>query len=390
MAATTKVPTEGRITALTESAERIRLLAGELAVESERGRRLHPDLVDALRDSGLLRCGAPADLGAAEAPPAVSLACAETVARGDAAAGWCVSIALTSSLLAAYLPADGAAETLGNPRAAAAGVWAPRAKARPVDGGVIVSGRWAFCSGITHSDHFFGGCVLDTGQADAPPALRAVGIPTTELEILDTWHTSGLRATGSHDAVADEVFVPHHRVLSIVDGPLIDAPLYRFPLYGYFALSVAAAALGNARGALDDLLELAGPGKDALGSRRTLGTKSTTHAAAARAEAELRAARAFFYSAVDDAWQAALTGSTMTVELRAALRLAAAHAVKAAASVTGAVYELGSGAAIYEDSPLQRRFRDANTATAHIQVSPGTWELVGRLLLGQTANAAQL
>lgn len=172
MAATTKVPTEARITALTETAERIRLLAGDLAVESERGRQLHPDLVDALRGSGLLRCGAPAGLGAAEAPPAVSLACAETVARGDAAAGWCVSIALTSSLLAAYLPADGAAETLGNPRAAAAGVWAPRAKARPVDGGVIVSGRWAFCSGITHSDHFFGGCVLDIGETDAPPTRR--------------------------------------------------------------------------------------------------------------------------------------------------------------------------------------------------------------------------
>ena len=375
----TSMPTD-----LAAAAEQIRIRAHELAAESERARQLHPELVELLRDSGLLRCGAPDELGAAEAPPAVSLGCAETVARGDAAAGWCVSIALTSSLLAAYLPADGAVEVFADPRSAAAGVWAPRAKARPVDGGLLVSGRWAFCSGITHSEHFFGGCVLDTGD------LRAVGIPVAELEILDTWHTSGLKATGSHDAVADEVFVPDRRVLSIADGPRIDTPLYRFPIFGYFALSIAAAALGNARGALDELLELAGPGKGALGSRSSLATKSTTHLAVARAEAQLRAARALFYAAIDDAWQAALAGGPIPVELRTGLRLAAAHAVAASASVVTTAYELGGGAAIYESSPLQRRFRDAHTATAHIQVSPGTWELTGRLLLGLSADVGQL
>jgi alkylation response protein AidB-like acyl-CoA dehydrogenase len=376
---------------LRAEAEKISELAHGLAVDNERERRLVPALVDRLRDSGLMRAGALRTLGAAQAPPGIALECAETIARGDAATGWCVSIAITSSLLAGYLPDDGAAEALGDARAIAAGVWAPRGTARPVDGGVLVSGRWAFCSGITHSEYFFGGCVLVTGDEaeGAPPVLRAVGIPVSEMEILDTWHTSGLRGTGSHDAVADDVFIPTHRTISLLDGPLVDAPLYRFPLFGYFALSIAAAALGNARGAIDDLLDLAGR-KVALGARRTLAEKPMTQAAVGQAEAGLRAARAFYYQAIDEAWQAAESGEPVSVELRTGLRLAATHAVRTSAEVTRSMYDLGGGSSIYETSPLQRRFRDANTATAHVQVNPAMWETTGRVLLDLPTNTSQL
>src|SRR5205823_8809843 len=95
---------------LDRAARDAAMLAGELAVVTEKMRRLPDELVGRLRASGLLRAGAPASLGAPQAPPAVTLRCAETIARGDASAGWCVSIAATSSLLAAYLPADGATE----------------------------------------------------------------------------------------------------------------------------------------------------------------------------------------------------------------------------------------------------------------------------------------
>lgn len=376
---------------LRQAAERLRLQAQAAALDNERLRGLTPELVEALRDSGLMRSGAPESLGAAQAPPAVALECAETIARGDAATGWCVSIALTTSLLAAHLAAKGAEETLGSPRSIAAGVWAPTAKARPVDGGVLVSGRWAFCSGITHADHFFGGCVLDDGRRDdnGAPVLRIVAVPTSELRILDTWHTSGLRGTGSHDAVAEEVFVPQHRILSLTGAPRIDAPLYRFPVFGYFALAVAAAALGNARGAIDDLVDLAGR-KVALGARRTLAEKSSTASAVAQAEASLRAARALYYSAIEDAWQAATTDDTVPLALRTALRLAATHAARTSAEVVRSMHELGGASALYEDQPLQRRFRDAGAITAHIQVNPTTWETTGRILLGISTDTTRL
>ena len=60
------------------------------------------------------------------------------------------------------------------------------------------------------------------------------------------------------------------------------------------------------------------------------------------------------------------------------------------ASFEIAMYDLGGGSAIYDTSPLQRRFRDAHVATAHFQVNATTWELTGRLLLDQPADAAML
>jgi alkylation response protein AidB-like acyl-CoA dehydrogenase len=372
-------------------AERVAALARELAATTERERALPAALLDELRATGLMRAGAPAALGALEAPPASTLLGAETIARGDASAGWCVSIAATSSLLSAYLPEAGAAEIFGDPHTIAAGVWAPRGKATIADGGVRVSGRWSFCSGISHSQWLFAGCVLDDPSAgSAGPALRVVGLPTTELEILDTWHTSGLRGTGSHDAVAHDLFVPEDHVLSLMGAsPRIDTPLYRFPVFGFFALSIAAAALGNARGAIDDLGELAA-GKTAQGSSRVLAERPATQAAVGEAEAALRAARALYYQAIEEAWEAAQQDGPVDVSLRLGLRLAATHGVRTAADVARSMYDLGGGTSIYESSPLQRRFRDAHTATAHFQVNPAIWELTGKVLLGLPARTEQL
>jgi alkylation response protein AidB-like acyl-CoA dehydrogenase len=104
----------------------------------------------------------------------------------------------------------------------------------------------------------------------------------------------------------------------------------------------------------------------------------------------LRAARTFYYDAVKDAWLAAQSSESVSVELRNALRLAATHATRTAADVARAMYDLGGGSAIYDESSLQRRFRDAHAATAHFQVNAATWELCGRLLLDQPTDATML
>jgi len=357
-------------------------LARGMADEIDSGRRLPAELVGALRDSGLLRAGAPVEVDALELPAGTALRCAEEVARGDASAGWCVSIAITASLLVAYLPPVSRDELFGDGRGVAAGVWAPQGKARRVSGGVVVSGRWAFCSGITHADVLFAGCVLEDRPA-------VVALPTEQLQILDTWHTLGLRGTGSHDAVADEVFVPNERVVSIFDGPVINRPLYRFPPFGFFAACITAAAMGNARAAIDNFVDLAGT-KKGVGASRTLAERSTIQAAVAAAESALEAARAGYYQAIDAAWQASEGEPPVPLEARTRLRLAATHGVRVSADVVRTMYDLAGGSAIYDGAPLQRRFRDAFTATAHFQVNEASRELPGRILLGQAAEAAML
>jgi alkylation response protein AidB-like acyl-CoA dehydrogenase len=363
-------------------AQEIADLARGMADQIDADRRLPAELVSALRDSGLLRAGAPVEVGALELAPGTALRCAEEVARGDASAGWCVSIAITSSLLVAYLPPVSRDELFGAGRGVAAGVWAPQGKARPAPGGVVVSGRWAFCSGITHADVMFAGCVLDDRPA-------VVALPTERLQILDTWHTLGLRGTGSNDAVADEVFVPDTHVVSIFDGPVIDRPLYRFPPFGFFAACITAAAMGNARAAIDNFVELAAAKKTGA-STRTLAERPTVQAAVAAAESALEAARTLYYHAIETAWRAAQDGPTVPVDARTRLRLAATHGVRTAADVVRTMYDLAGGSAIYDGAPLQRRFRDAFTATAHFQVNQASYELPGRILLDQPTEVAML
>ncbi|OBA80049.1 hydroxylase [Mycobacterium sp. 1164966.3] len=365
-------------------AEKIALSAHEMSAEIDRERRLPDELVARLNEAGLLRATMPREVAAPELVPGVTLRCAETLARGDASAGWCVSIAITSALLVAYLPASSRDEMFGGGQGVAAGVWSPRGTARSVDGGVVVSGRWPFCSGINHADMLFAGCFVDDRRVPS-----VVAMPKGDLRVLDTWHTLGLRGTGSHDSVADEVFVPADRVFSVFDGPILDRPLYRFPVFGFFALSIGAAALGNARAAIDDLVELAG-GKKGLGSSRTLAERPATQAAVAAAEASLSAARALYYESIDAAWRASQATDEMPVALRNRLRLAATHAVRTSADVVRDMYDLAGGSAIYDGAPLQRRFRDAFTATAHFQVNEASRELPGRVLLDQAADVSML
>ena len=357
-------------------------LARGMADQIEAARRLPPDLVGALREAGLLRAGAPVEVGGLELAPGTALRCAEEVARGDASAGWCVSIAITSSLLVAYLPAVSREELFGAGRGVAAGVWAPQGNARRAPGGVVVSGRWAFCSGISHSEVLFAGCVLD-----GRPAV--VALPTERLQVLDTWHTLGLRGTASNDAVADDVFVPDTQVVSIFDGPLIDRPLYRFPPFGFFAACITAAAMGNARAAIDDFVELAAAKKTGASSR-TLAERPTVQAAVAAAESALEAARALYYRAIESAWRASQERPPVPVEARTRLRLAATHGVRTSADVVRTMYDLAGGSAIYDGAPLQRRFRDAFTATAHFQVNQASYELPGRIVLDQPTDVAML
>jgi indole-3-acetate monooxygenase len=363
-------------------ARQIADLARGMADDIDSARRLPPELVDALRDSGLLRAGAPVEVGALELPAGIGLRCAEEVARGDASAGWCVSIGITSTLLVAYLPPQSRDELFGDGRGLAAGVWAPQGRARRVPGGVVVSGRWAFCSGVTHADVLFAGCVLEDRPA-------VVALPTEQLQILDTWHTLGLRGTGSHDTVAEDVFVPDERVLSIFDGPVIDRPLYRFPPFGFFAACITAAAMGNARAAIDDFVDLAAT-KKGVAARRTLAERPTIQVAVATAESALEAARAGYYQAIETAWQASLNGPSVPLAARTRLRLAATHGARVSADVVRSMYDLAGGSAIYDGAPLQRRLRDAFTATAHFQVNEASRELPGRILLGQASEAAML
>jgi alkylation response protein AidB-like acyl-CoA dehydrogenase len=366
-----------------EAARRLAPTAAELAPQTERDRQLAEPLVAALADAGLFRLCVPAAAGGLEAHPGTLVAAVRALAAGDAAAGWCVAIAATSGLVAGYLPEAVAREIYAEPGTVVAGVFAPRGRAVPEGDGFRVSGRWPFASGCRHADWLMGGCVVDGG-------MRLMLAPAEQFTIHDTWHVMGLRGTGSHDIELDGVHIPAERTANVLgDAPLQPGPLYAFPLFGLLALAIAAVSLGIARGALDDLIALAG-GKVPTGGKRTLAERGTVQAEVARAEAAVRAASALLDEAIGTAWERALAGAGVDVEQRAALRLAATHATEVSTRATDTAYTLAGGSALYEASPLQRRVRDAHAATQHMLVAPATWELTGRVLLGMPTDATQL
>ena len=376
-------------------AQALAAIAAELAAEGEKERRLAPRLVEGIVEAGLFRLCVPASLGGLESPAGTLVEAVEELARGDGAAGWCLAINATSGLLAGYLEEEPARLIFGDTRSVAGGVFAPRGRATATQDGFRVTGRWPFASGCRHCDWLMGGCVVEEGDdvrrlPNGMPDVRLMLAPAREVIVHDTWRVAGLRATGSHDIEFAALRIPAgHGVSVFTDRPTAPGPLYAFPLFGLLAIAIAGVGLGIGRGALDDLVALAAA-KTPTGSTRTLAQRSTAQAETARAEASLRSARAFLHEAIGEAWGEAATTGAVSVQQRGALRLAATHATTTGAAVAETAFRLGGASAIYDESPLQRRFRDAQVATQHMLVGPATWELTGRLLLGQPTDATQL
>lgn len=375
-----------------------RALAGRAAADAEateRERRLSPALSDALADAGLYRICVPSSLGGGEAPPHELIEAVEALAAGDAAAGWCVAVCATAGMLAAYLDEPEARTVFGDAASVTGGVFAPMGRAERSGDLYRVSGHWRFASNVENCDWLMGGClVIEDGKPVLTPAggpdIRLVLLPRADAEVIDTWSVSGLRGTGSHDMSVEGIEVPAGRTASLITGsPREAGPLYAFPPFGLLAASIAGVALGIARGALDDVAELAGVKVPTLSTRK-LAERPATQADVARAEASLAAARAGLLAAVEAGWEAAAAGGEIPLLTRAGLRLAATHATEAAAAAVDTAYSLGGGGAIYETSPLQRRFRDVHAATQHMLVGPATWELGGRVMLGLEVDDSQL
>jgi alkylation response protein AidB-like acyl-CoA dehydrogenase len=370
-------------------------LAAELSPQGERERRLPLELSARLSAAGLYRLCVPASLRGGEAPPDELIGAVEALSEGDAAAGWCVAVCATAGMLAAYLDEAAAAEVYGGELSVAGGVFAPSGKAVAAGEELRVTGRWRFASNVDNCDWLMGGCIVfDGDQARTLPSgrpdIRLVLFPAEDVEVIDTWHVSGLRATGSHDIAVESLSVPVSRSASLItDSPRAPGPLYAFPPFGLLAAAIAAVALGTARGALSDVGEMAGNKTPTLSTRK-LAERAETQSSLARAEAGLRAARGLLYGAVSRGWDAARSGGEIPIELRAGLRLASTHAVEASATAVDAAYRLGGGSSIYDSSPLQRRFRDVHAATQHMLVGPATWELTGRSLLGLELDDSQL
>lgn len=378
--------------------DRARALGPELrdrSQEIEELRRLPDDLVEGLIADELLRFWVPRAVGGPELGLLDGLEVFRELARHDTGVAWCSMIANTTALCAGLLPAEHAGAIFGDPGAVAGGLAAPAGRARVVDGGLRVTGRWAWGSGSSHATALAGGVLLV--DDDGRPAPRDDGLlvafaffDLADVEVHDTWHVLGVRGSGSHDYEVRDAFVPEGRWVELTRPvPSVDGPLYRFPVFTMLAASIAAVAVGVAERAIEELARLAA-GKVPQGSSRTLAERSVVQADLARAEATAGSAWAFLTRSCEDAWQVARMGEVPSVEQRRTIRLAATDATQRSADAVSRLHRLAGGEAVYQRCPLERLLRDANVVSQHAMTAERTYELAGRLRLGLDSDTSTL
>lgn len=358
------------------------------APEIEQARRLPSDLARRMAGSGLFRLYLPRSVGGAESSPLVVMRLVAELAEADASVAWCFNVGVNTGLIAAWLPKHRAKEIFCTPDVITASSFAPTGTGVLNGDHYLVNGRWAWASGAENSSWISGGVL--TRDGDSVPQHRLMFFRTEDVQLLDTWHATGLCGTGSLDFAVKDARVPHDLCIPILNQePVEPGPLYRFPLIALLGAGHACVALGNAKAALEAFRAIAVE-KRPQNMGRALAERHTIQAEYARAVAKLASARALLDDTVARAWGQAQRGDAFSIADRAMIRLAATHAVRVSADVAGTAYELGGGSSVYRDSELQRRFRDAHVITQHRGVSQSSLEMIGSVLLDQPTDTMLL
>lgn len=369
-----------------EAAAGLREQIRSCAAETEEQRQVPLELAHQLRGRGLFHLGLPRSLGGLELDPVSAAEVVEDLAFADGSVGWVAMVAAQATWYASFLEDDDVRTIWGN-GGVVAGTARPSGRAVAVgdpEPGYLVTGRWPFASGSTHADWFMGECVIYDGDAprqdaDGSDVTRALFVPREDVTIHDTWHTTGLRGTASHDFSVNGTFVPASRGFQMLVTPpkqpwaLSGVEPLVFINHGTHALGVARAAIEAGAGIMK---EKKGWGGQPLSSVPRL------QANLAEATALVESARSYLYERATALWESVEAGED-SPRLRATTRLATSHAVKASLQATDLLYASLATSAILESSPLERPFRDIHTAAAHVMIGTMSFEAAGRVELGQ-------
>jgi len=363
----------------------------ESADEIEAARELPRPLFEAIADAGLFHLLVPRAVGGAELDLPAYVQVIEELGRADASTAWAVNQGSVFSTYAARMSREAARAVWADvPRAVVGNSPAPTATAVVVPGGYRVTGKQGFSTGCRHASWIAAYCTVVGAngdkrlEANGKPEARYCLLPVAEAELYDTWTARGMRGTGTHHFAVDDVFVSEARTVLSNTAPLVEpGPLYQVPRMLLFAAGDAAVAIGLARGAIEVFAALAKTPPNLL---RDL---PMVQADIGHAEAHLRSARAFLAEAVRDIWAEATT-SEITLERRAALRIAATHAIWLCVKVVDLLYNAVGASAVFESHPLQRKFQDIHVISQHTQARMTTYELVGRHWLGLPVDLSRL
>lgn len=368
--------TDGFVTAL-----------GERAAEAEKLRRLPDDTVRDLIASGFTELLVPARFGGQQAPFPDILDPVRRLAHGCTSSAWTIGFLTLHNWMLALFGEQAQQEAFESRPFLAPAPLAPTGRGLPVDGGIRLSGRWSWATGVMHGNWIIVAalCGPDDGIY---PALAL--LPISAITVEDVWHTDGMRATGSNDVVATDVFVPEHRLVKVTDiyagtapgAGLHDSATYRWPMVPALALLAAMPALGSAERVTENyaqrLAERVLPYEGVMQK-----DKPIAQAHLAGAQVRLRSLRALLDDTVGEIEEIVVAGDSVEKPVRAQARLAAAHIVAESRAVIGDLMGAGGASIHFLSSPMQRFKRDVDVLAGHVVFDYDTSrELAGALALG--------
>ncbi len=353
--------------------------AQERKAEIEGNRNIPTDLIDRVKAEGLVKMWAPTSCGGLELQVSDATQMIREMAYYNASLAWVVGVTGCASLFAGYLQPQQAALLFEDRRAMVGGFAGPAGTAVKVDGGLRVSGRWSWGSGISHCSHVVGGVMLMDGGTATGTAIAFFS--PDQIEMIDTWDVLGLKGTYSIDYQVDGLFVPDsHWSQFPMPSPQDEGPLYRFSFLGALSLTIAAVGLGLARRAVDEMISLAST-KSPFGQGKPLSKRPEHQSTIGKIYADYSSATALYDTTIAAAEAQVLIGAC-TSDMKAKLRLAAVHAAHLSHRVVQEAYRLGGGSSIWKSHKLEELWRDMNVVSQHGMVSTANYRTCGSVFSG--------
>ncbi len=361
--------------------DRVRDLVPELrdrAQKTEDARRLPGETVAALQESGFFRLLQPGRFGGYEADPIAFYDAVKLLAGACGSTGWVASILGVHPWHLALFPERAQEEVWGSdPDTRISSSYAPMGKARVVDGGYRLSGRWSFSSGCDHATWvFLGAPALD--EQDSVVDFCTYLLPAGDYGIDDVWDTVGLRGTGSNDVIVDNVFVPSHRVLSFQSMSRADcpghavntAPLYKLPWGTVHPTTITAPIIGMAQGAYDAHVEHQGKRVRAAYAGEKAKEDAFSKVRIAEASSEIDAAWLQLTRNLRAELDLLQAGSEVPMSLRLQARRDQVRGTARAIEAVDRLFENSGGRALANGTPIQRFWRDAHAGRVHAANDP--------------------
>jgi indole-3-acetate monooxygenase len=374
---------------LVGEVDRLAPLVRQYRDSFDRERHLPDAVAGALADAGLLKLWLPKAFGGPELSPLDFMEVVEAASALDGSVGWIVGNGGGMSRAAGYLPEEVAREWFADARCFVVAATGAIGTAVQAPGGYRVSGRWPFGSGAHQATRFMGLCGVDGDAAGGPPQVIACHFAPSDVALLDTWHVSGLRGTGSCDFEVRDVFVPASHTYAFPDHkPSQPGLLYRMPSVSVFAWTVSVVPLGIARGMFATFAELADR-KARLGSTLPLAERELVQSEVGRAETLHHAARSGLVAAMEELMAATDAGGERLVRARARFRAACSFTAESAVRIADGLAALAGTAAIFENGTLERAVRDVHAAVKHVAMNPNNYVVFGRISLGKEPGTSR-